>query len=90
MGSYEGSTVGLVFMFTWPGLVWAVVSAGLTCSRDGCILGSTSWMACSAFVFAAADVVLGCFIFSTLPLHSVSYNYYIERCIVKARSTHAT
>ena len=37
--------VGLVLMFTWPGLVWAVVSAGLTCSRDGFILGSTSCMA---------------------------------------------
>ena len=71
-------------MFTWPGPVWAVVSAGLTCGRDWCLLGATSCMARPAVrllsqLLTSFWVV---FIFSTLPLHSVSYIIYIKRCIV--------
>ena len=63
-----------------PGLVWA----GLTCSRDGCLLGATSWMARPAVrllsqLLTSFWVVL---IFSTSLLHSVSYVIYIKRCIV--------
>ena len=57
---------------------------GGQCGRDGCLLGATSWMARPAVrlmsqLLTSFWVVL---IFSTLPLHSVSYIIiYIKRCI---------
>ena len=57
---------------------------GGQCGRDECLLGVTSWMARPAVrllsqLLTSFWVV---FIFSTLPLHSVSYIIYIKRCIV--------